>query len=668
LIRFLVTLALLHTSVVAVLGQETPESPPPAPSPSPSELALALTVDVPSVVLANIPFSFTVRAVDTQGNAVSGYSEALEIAGIELADGDTVAPLRFADGVLEVQSALVSVSGRFTIRASSEALSAETAARAIPGLFSILPPILAITLALAFRQVVLSLFAGIWLAAFFLNDYNVLVGFFSVLTHFVINAVTTKSQAQIVVFSFLFGGMVGVITKNGGARGIAEVITRFAKSPKGGQVSTMVMAVVMFFDDYANVLVRGNLMRPITDRLRISREKLSFLVDTGAASVASTVIISTWIGYEVGLIDQGLRLIESSEDAYTMFLRTIPYRFYPLLALVFAFAVGIFDRDFGPMLKAERRARSDGHVLRPGAEPATETLDNQESGSSDSPPLVSWLNGLGPIAAILLVGLCGIYSTGIDGLDPGDDATLGNIVSAADSYVALLWASLSGCAVAILLAVVRRMLTLAEAFTAWLHGLRSMMMAIVILILAWSIGAATAELRAADYLVQVLEGTLNPLWLPVLTFVIAAAMAFATGTSWATMAIMMPLVIPLASTLGTSAGLAPERADTVLVGVISSVLAGAVFGDHCSPISDTTILSSMASAADHIDHVRTQLPYALLVAVVGMLVGDIPTAYGLSPWISLAIGSALLIGALFVIGKPVEEAVRKPERGSEGGS
>ncbi len=183
--------------------------------------------------------------------------------------------------------------------------------------------------------------------------------------------------------------------------------------------------------------------------------------------------------------------------------------------------------------------------------------------------------------------------------------------------------------------------------------MKSMMMAVVILVLAWCIGAATTELQAASYLVQILEGALHPAWLPVLTFVIAAAMAFATGSSWATMAIMMPLVIPLADALSRGAGLAPERVDTLLVGVISSVLAGAVFGDHCSPISDTTILSSMASAADHIDHVRTQLPYALLVAIVGMLVGDIPTAYGLSPWISVILGSGILLAVLFFYGKPV---------------
>lgn len=601
-----------------------------------------LRVDVPEVVLTDIPFEITVSVVDPNGNPVTGIEGTPTVTGLSRSSNG-----RFDGLVLE--DAVVAASGTHALQVTLGPLSSDTRVRAIPGVLSIMPPLIAIGLALVFRQVVISLFAGIWLAATFIYDYSIVTGFFSTLTRFVIDAITTKSQAQIVVFSLLFGGMVGVVTKNGGARGIAELVTRYAKTAKGAQTSTMAMAIIIFFDDYANVLVRGNLMRPITDKLRVSREKLSFLVDTGAASVASTVLVSSWIGYEVGLIDQGLQIIGSGEDAYLMFVRTIPYRFYPILSLVFAFAIGFTDRDFGPMLKAERRARFEGKVMRDGAEPATETLDDE--GRSDGPS--SWLNGLAPVISILVVGLAGIYITGRDALAPGSEASLSNIVSGADSYLALLWASLTGCTVAIVLAVGSRVLTLGESFSALMQGFKATMTAIVILVLSWSIGDATTQLHAADFLVQVLDGALNPAWLPALTFLLAAAMAFSTGSSWATMAIMMPLVIPLANALSLSAGVGAARIDTILVGVISSVLAGSVFGDHCSPISDTTVLSSMASATDHIDHVRTQLPYALLVAVVGVVIGDIPTAYGLSPWWSLLIGSGVLIAVLFLYGKPV---------------
>jgi len=254
-----------------------------------------------------------------------------------------------------------------------------------------------------------------------------------------------------------------------------------------------------------------------------------------------------------------------------------------------------------------------------------------------------------------VVGLYGLYTTGTSALEAAgvESYSVGDIISKSDSYGALLWASFTGCLVAILLSIGQRIMKAAEAIDAWFNGLKSMLLAMLILILAWSIGAVTQELNTAGYLVQILRGTIQPHWLPVLTFLIAALMSFATGTSWGTMAIMMPLVIPLGHTLSIDVSLDALNQQIILHGVISSVLAGAVFGDHCSPISDTTILSSMASACDHIDHVRTQLPYALLAAVIGMLVGDIPTAFGFSPWFSILIGTGLLVLVLFLFGRTV---------------
>ena len=447
---------------------------------------------------------------------------------------------------------------------------------------------------------------------------------------------------------------MGVITRNGGAKGIANVITRFAKTARGGQLAAWFSALVLFFDDYSNVLIRGSLLRPVTDELRISREKLSFYVDTGAATVASLFLISTWIGYEIGLIEQALRMIDSPLEAYAVFIRTIPYRFYPIFALVLAFMIGYTGRDFGPMLTAERRARRTGKLQRDGAQALTEVNEATLDVSSDTPG--RWYNGLVPILTILVVGFFGLYRTGTQALyaDGVSEYGLGEIVSKADSYVALLWASLSGCLVAIVLSLGQRILTITQAIDALLQGMKFLLFGIVILVLAWSIGSLSVELHTADFLIQMMRGHLSPFLLPALTFLIAAMMSFATGTSWATMAILMPLVIPLANALGLEAQLDAAQASTVLLGTISSVLAGAVFGDHCSPISDTTILSSMASGCDHVDHVRTQLPYALLAAGVAVLLGDIPSAYGLPPWVSLLAGIAVMAAVLFTVGKKVE--------------
>ena len=622
--------------------------------------AVTLELKTPPVILTGVDFTLEVVAKDPAGNVLTTYNESAMVAGITRSsqgDGKS-SPLRFSGGVLKVEDAIMSDAGSHTISVSlllpdgaAGPVGGSAAVRVIPGILSVLPPLLAIVLALVLRQVVISLFAGIWLGAIFLFDYNIIGGIYRVLDHFIVKALSETSHLQIILFSMLFGGMVGIISKNGGTVGIANVITRYAKSPRGGQLAAWGMAFVIFFDDYANCLVRGNLMRPITDKLRISREKLSFIVDAGAATVASVMIISTWIGYEVGLIEQGLKMIGSTEDAYAVFLQTIPYRFYPIFTLILVFLVGFMNRDFGPMLDAERRARATGKVMRDGAQPATDLTDSADAFTSDKPP--RWYNGLLPILTILVVGLYGLYTTGTAALTAEGTSSygVGDIISKSDSYAALLWASLSGCLMAILLTVGQRLMKLTETIDAWFNGLKSMLLAMLILILAWSIGSVTEELHTAGYLVQVLRGTIAPQWLPVLVFLIAAVISFATGTSWGTMAIMMPLVIPLAHTLGVDAQLSPIDLQIILHGVISSVLAGAVFGDHCSPISDTTILSSMASACDHIDHVRTQLPYALLAAVVGMVVGDIPTAFGMSPWISIALGIVIMVVFLRLFGK-----------------
>ncbi|HWP83240.1 MAG TPA: Na+/H+ antiporter NhaC family protein [Bacteroidota bacterium] len=613
-------------------------------------------IQLPPLILSDVNFKLTVVAKDSTGNTLKSYNGAAAIEGIErnvLGKRTTDFPT-FQDGTLTVEDAITSQTGTASITVRSESLAASASSRVIPGWLSILPPLFAILLALLIRQVVISLFAGIWLGAVFMFDYDVIGGIYRVLDHFIIKALSETSHVQIILFSMLFGGMVGVISKNGGTVGIANLITRYAKTPRGGQLAAWGMAFVIFFDDYANCLVRGNLMRPITDKLRVSREKLSFIVDAGAATVASVMIVSTWIGYEVGLIEQGLKMIGSTEEAYAVFLQTIPYRFYPIFTLILVFLIGYMGRDFGPMFDAERRARTTGKVLRDGAQPATDLTETTANYTSDKP--ARWYNGLLPILTILIVGLFGLYKTGTDKLaaEGITEYGVGTIISNSDSYAALLWASLSGCIVAILLSVGQRIMKATEALDAWFNGLKSMLLAMLILILAWSIGSVTEELHTADYLVQILRGTIEPHWLPVLTFLIAAIISFATGTSWGTMAIMMPLVIPLGHTLSLDAQLNAVDYQIILHGVISSVLAGAVFGDHCSPISDTTILSSMASACDHIDHVRTQLPYALLAALIGMVVGDIPTAFGVSPWLSILVGTGILVGTLYLFGKKVD--------------
>ena len=264
-----------------------------------------------------------------------------------------------------------------------------------------------------------------------------------------------------------------------------------------------------------------------------------------------------------------------------------------------------------------------------------------------------WYNAAIPIITVVLVVLGGLYTTGRT--SAGADASLMDIFGAADPFVTLLWGSAAGCIVGIALSVLQRILTVQESLNAWVTGMKATFLAMIILTLAWSLGQVTEDLSTAQYVAQIMNDALPLSVIPVLVFLTSAAMAFATGTSWATMAIMIPLIIPLTVTLGGAEGFGIGGGYSILMGAISSALAGAIFGDHCSPISDTTVLSSTAAACDHVDHVKTQLPYAFGVALVAMVVGDIGTALGLPVWIALFASIAILAGGLKLFGTSISE-------------
>jgi Na+/H+ antiporter NhaC len=526
--------------------------------------------------------------------------------------------------------------------------------RVLPGILSILPPLIAIILALIFRQVVVSLMLGIYMGAVFIYDYNPFTAILRLIDTYIINAVADSSHIQVIVFTLLFGGVIGLISKSGGTRGIANLVTGFAKTRRSSLIATWFSGILIFFDDYANSLVVGNLMRPVTDKMRISREKLSFFVDATAAPVASIFIVSSWIGYEVGLIQNGLNIVGSTENAYDIFLKTIPYRFYPIVMLIFVFMTAFLQRDFGPMYKAEKRAVDEGKLNRDNANISKDLTETSDIfGNEDK---AKWYNGIIPIAVIVAGTIIGLIYTGIDSLRQQGitDYNIRDIIGSSNSYVSLLWGSFSACIVAAIMILVQKIMTLSETIDAWFLGLRSMLLAVIILTLAWAIGNITQDMKTADYIISIISDTINPRMLPVIVFLVCALTSFATGTSWGTMAIMMPIVIPLAHSVSVLHHYGPVDYDIILHGVISSVLAGCVFGDHCSPISDTTILSSMASGCDHIEHVRTQLPYAVVTAIFCMLIGDIPTAYGFSPYLSILIISSVLLGILYIFGKSVK--------------
>ena len=558
------------------------------------------------------------------------------------------------DGQARFSDVTVPKSGAIEITARVADQAITVTQRVLPGWVSLTPPLIAIVIALILRNVIPALLIGVWLGATLVREVSLAGAFGGLLAAFeiyVVRALADVEHAQIILFSLMIGGMVGIITRNGGMASIVSKIVSRAKSAISGQVAVWGMGLMIFFDDYSNTLVVGNTARPITDHLKISREKLAYIVDSTAAPVVCLALITTWIGYEVGLIADAIESIPGlDEPAYTIFLRSIPYSFYPILAVLFVLAVAATGRDFGPMYQAECRAR-DGQV-RPSTAAEMPALHGDQLEHKPDVPMRA-VNAFVPLVVLIVSLIAGLFATG-----SGD--TLTDVIGSADAYKAMLWASLLGAMTAAVMTIGQGILSGHETVDAWFGGVKAMLFAMIVLVLAWALSDITADLNTADYLVSILADTLPPQFVPVTVFVLSAVTAFTTGTSWGTLGILMPLVVPLTWAVLQANGMAEPQHMHILYSAIACNLAGAVWGDHCSPISDTTVLSSMASGCDHIEHVRTQMPYALLVGTVAIAVGTVPGGYGFPPLLSIVIGAALLFAIIRFMGRSADHRDRSP--------
>ncbi len=536
------------------------------------------------------------------------------------------------------------------------------------GWLSLLPPVVAIVLAIATRRILVSLLSGVAIGA--------LISSLKPLPETILDAVQVPGQflheacethlwgslidaghLRVFAFTMLMGAMVAVIQRSGGMRGVVSALAPLARSRRGGQLITWMLGLIVFFDDYANTLLLGHTMRPLADRLKISREKLAYLVDSTAAPVSGLAIISTWIAGEIGLINSGFSELGLSDsvNGFDIFIETIPYRFYVLLALVFVPLVGLFGRDFGPMFAAERRCLLERHV----GEPSAKRVGRTNPKLTDDVHTDRWINAVAPVLLMIAVTVALLLITGWQAIQEKQafEPTFFNLFSQGDSYVALLYGSFSGLMLAGLLAWSQGILTLAQIRDAAADGARHVLPALAILWLAWSLSNVTREphLGTGLYLAGILKQSVSVVWMPTLVFVLASCISFATGTSWGTMGILMPLVVQATYQMLTANGAVVSPSDPLMLASIGGVLAGSIFGDHCSPISDTTVLSSQASGCDHVAHVWTQMPYALLVGVVAVVFGTLPVGFGVSPWLLLPIGIVMMTTVLLLIGRRVND-------------
>ncbi len=592
-------------------------------------------------------------------------------------NGEAITPTPIAEGLLLVVEPgvqLVQAGGQTELyHLSPDQLPNRL--RRIPLWLSIFPPLIAIGLALIFKEVIISLFAGIWVGAFIAGGLRfefflgVIKALLTTIDTYIINSLNDPGHLSVLVFSLMIGGMVAIISRNGGMAGVVQRMTKYATNPRRGQFVTWLLGVAIFFDDYANTLIVGNTMRSVTDRFRISREKLAYIVDSTAAPVASVAFITTWIGAELGYIGDGIAQVEhfANTTPYAVFIESLKYSYYPVLTLAFILFLIYQRRDYGPMLAAETRARTTGQVKAISADEAA--VSEQEDLEPVKGAPLRARNAAIPVLTVVVMTIVGLVDTGLtslagdldvpmntndwgtvwSALDGGFFGKLGLTIGAADSYVALLWASMSGVVVALVLTVAQRIMTIEQTIGSLTAGFKAMFSAVMILTLAWALALTTEQLHTATFLVELLGDALNPYFIQPVIFVLSALISFSTGSSWSTMAILYPIAIPLTWTVAMISGWDEPDAAGLLYNVISTVLAASVLGDHCSPISDTTILSSLASDCNHIDHVRTQLPYALTVGAVALLCGFLSTVLGGGWTICLSLMAAGLIVLFFVV-------------------
>ncbi|WP_323191211.1 Na+/H+ antiporter NhaC family protein [Halostella sp. PRR32] len=514
------------------------------------------------------------------------------------------------------------------------------------GALSLVPPLLAIALAIITRRAMLSLFLGVWIggaivagaAADTVLEYAA-TPFTGVIEAFdwIISSIGESTfQAKIIVFTFLLGAGIALLWRLGGSLAVAQFARSRVDSHRRVGIVTWLFGMVWFFDDYANTAIVGSAMKDMADNMQMSREKLAYILDSTAAPVA-TFGISSWVAFQIGLVQtayENMGIQGDTPSATATFLWSIPFNVYCLFALLMVGIVVVTQRDFGEMLDAETRARRTGNVTRENANPLQSMKEDLGDPVTDNPRLRTFVF---PVTVLVVVVIGGAAWTGYA---PGRDAL--GIAENADFTGALVWGSFGMVATALTLGLIDDHIDLEEGMETVLDGFGIMLHAVSILVLAWSIGSVATALGTGDYVTGIAEGFVSPMMLPIVILFTSAVISFSIGTSWGTMSLVTPVAVPLAWSIGNQS---PE----MVAVAVGAVFSGSIFGDHCSPISDTTILSSTFAGSDHIDHVRTQMYYAVTVISVATLAYLIYGVTGLGPAVFLPVSAVVLFGLVYAL-------------------
>lgn len=509
---------------------------------------------------------------------------------------------------------------------STTVFAAEEEMEYVPALhatfWALVPAIVAIGLALITKEVYSSLFIGILMGGLLYSGFQ----FETTITHIfsdgIIGVLSDSYNVGILVFLVILGAMVSLMNKAGGSAAFGQFAANHIKNRVGAQLATILLGVLIFIDDYFNCLTVGSVMRPVTDKFKVSRAKLSYLIDATAAPVCIIAPISSWAAAVTGFVE--------GEDGFSIFIRAIPYNFYAILTIVMMVGMVLMKTEFGKMMEHEKNAARKGDLFTTQGRPYENAKEEKISARGGVVDLLI------PIAALIVCCVIGMIYTG--GFFEG--AGFVEAFSNSDASLGLTLGSFFGLIVTIVLYQIRRVLSFKECMESIPEGFRAMVPAILILTFAWTLKAMTDSLGAKEFVAGVVQSSAGAFmnFLPAIIFLVGCFLAFATGTSWGTFGILIPIVVAVFQ----------NGDQQMMIMSISACMAGAVCGDHCSPISDTTIMASAGAQCEHVNHVTTQLPYAVLAAAVSF-VTYIVAGFVKSAWIALPVGIVLMVAVLFVL-------------------
>lgn len=520
------------------------------------------------------------------------------------------------------------------------------------GILSLLPPLVALVLCFLTKEVIASLFLGVLTGGLLIAKGNI----FAAVAHswdWSSAQLLDPWQAEYFLFLFVVGGGIGIMYKLGGGLALVRKLEKKVNTSKRGEALIWLLGLVIFFNEYANTAIVGTASKSLSDRLRLSREKFSYLLDSTAAPVSGLAPISDWAGFQTNTIAMSMATLGGAAaigaSAYTIWLRSIPYMFYCWFAIALVLIIALTQRNFGPMMKHEYRARTEGKLLREGAVPAGSV--EEEVGEVIEKRLTVWTFIL-PIFTLIGLSLFGMWWTGGNTEASSFSAALGD----SDTALALLWGAFGMVVVGMTMGLALKIMTFSELMSTFMNGAKTMFVAFLLMVFAWALKASCDAVGTAEYAVGVILPLVEnaPLILPIMVFLVCMLLSFSLGTSWGTMAIITPIAFPLVIS-ATGGVLTP-----IVYATVGAVLSGAIFGDHCSPISDTTIVSSTFAGDDHMDHVTSQIPYAVFAAVISVI-AYLLMMVGIGWFIILPLGVVLLYFGLILLSKMSARKYNIPE-------